>query len=200
MQGGAVPGAMPSEARVAPGTRQEVGILTWAITGTLGWITGLERPKLFLILARHRPLYRGWLLFARQLMPGGRLPRRETELVILRVAHLRDCEYERRHHEHLSLRAGISPATVAAIGDDPATGERSERERVILASVDALVAHHDLDDAEWAALHAHLDDREVIELCMLVGHYEMLATLIQALRIAPDEQLRPPLRRRLTRR
>ena len=57
-------------------------------------------------LGRHRPLFRGWLRFAGRLMPGGKLPRRETEMVILRVAHLRQCAYEFEHHARLARRAG----------------------------------------------------------------------------------------------
>jgi alkylhydroperoxidase family enzyme len=49
-----------------------------------------------------------------------------------------------------------------------------------------------MGDAAWAALSEHTDEREAIELCMLVGHYEMLATVIAAVRIQPD----PPLRGR----
>ena len=43
-------------------------------------------------------------------------------------------------------------------------------------------------DVTWADLRTHLDEREAIELVMLVGHYEMLATAIAALRIQPDER------------
>ena len=54
----------------------------------------------------------------------------------------------------------------------------------------SCTASGDLDDATWAALRAHLDEREAIELCMLVGHYEMLATTIATLRIQTDRPRR----------
>ena len=41
-------------------------------------------------------------------MPGGKLPRADTELVILRVAHLTECDYEWDHHERIGRRAGLS--------------------------------------------------------------------------------------------
>ncbi len=62
----------------------------------------------------------------------------------------------------------------------------SPREAAILTAVDAMHETQDLDDATWAALAAELDERRLIELVMLVGHYEMLATAIAALRIQPD--------------
>jgi hypothetical protein len=45
-----------------------------------------------------------------------------------------------------------------------------------------------------AALAAILDERGLIELCMLVGHYEMVAMRLNALCVQPDVLPdRPPL-------
>lgn len=187
--------------RIPPGDRRAVGLVNWTISAVSGRATGTTPPNLFLTLGRHRRLFRGWLRFASRLMPGGRLPRRETELVILRVAHRRDCRYELAHHARLGRRAGLSAADVAAATDAPGDEGRTglagltARERTLLQVADALVRDRDLDDAAWSALRAHLDDREAIELCLLVGHYDMLATAIAALRIQPDRP-RPGRRQR----
>jgi AhpD family alkylhydroperoxidase len=176
-------------ARIAPGSRSEVGLVGWAVSAVSGRVSGTTRaPNLFLTLGRHRPLFRGWLRFAGRLMPGGKLPRRETELVIIRVAVLRDCAYELDHHIHLARRAGVTEADVARLRDRPRADEWSAREKAILDAVDALHDRQDIDDPEWVELRRHLDEREVIELVLLVGHYEMLATAIAALRIEPDER------------
>ena len=143
-------------------------------------------PNLFLTLGRHRKLFRRWLWFAGALMPGGKLPRRETELVILRVAHLRSCDYEFEHHVRLGRRAGLGDADIARVVEGPVDEGWSPREHALLTAVDRLHDERDLDDATWAALREHLDEREAIELCLLAGHYEMLATAIAALRIQPD--------------
>ena len=177
-----------STARIAPGERRDVGLLTWAISRVAGRVGGTNPPNLFLTLGRHRRLFRGWLRFAGRLMPGGRLPRRETELVILRVAHLRSCRYEFDHHVRLGRRAGLADADIARIAEGPDAEGWSLRERALLAAVDRLHHDQDLDDPTWSTVRAHLDEREAIELCMLVGHYEMLATVIAALRIEPDRR------------
>ena len=59
-------------------------------------------------------------------------------------------------------------------------------EHAILAAVDALHGVQDIGDDAWATLRSHLSEAEAIELCMLVGHYEMLATTIATLRIQSD--------------
>ena len=184
-------GASPTlSARIEPGGRRDLGLPGWVIARGSGLVSGTTPPNLFLTLGRHRKLFRGWLRFAGRLMPGGTLPRRETELVILRVAHRRACAYEFDHHVHLGARAGVTAADVQRVIEGPAADGWSPREQAVLAAVDMLHDDQDLDDATWTALRAHLDERATIELCLLVGHYEMLATTITALRIQPDVRRR----------
>lgn len=176
-----------SEPRLAPGGRGELGPVTLAFTRLAGRVMRTERPpNLFTTLGRHGGLFWGWLLFAGRLMPGGRLPRRETELVILRVAHLRGCAYEFDHHVRLGRRAGIDTDDLARVIAGPASDGWSERERAILTAVDELDEDRDIRDETWAELCRHLSPKLLIELTMLVGHYEMLATTIGTLRIETD--------------
>lgn len=174
-----------STARIAPGGRREVGLFAWCFSRIAGIVSRTNPPNLFLTLGRHRSLFRGWLRFAGRLMPGGKLPRRDTELVILRVAHLRGCRYEFDHHVRLGRRVGLDHADIRRVVDGPQAGW-PPREQALLTAVDELHRDGDLSDAAWAALQPHLDDRRLIELVFLVGHYEMLATAIAALRIEPD--------------
>lgn len=172
--------------RIEPGGRREVGSIGYLISTVSGRVAGTGPPNLFLTLGKHRPLFRGWLHFAGRLMPAGKLPRRETELVILRVAHLRGCAYEFDHHVQLGKRAGITAADVDRLCEGPGAAGWSPREAAILGAVESLHRDQDLSDDAWTSLAAHLREREIIELVLLVGHYEMLATAIAALRIQPD--------------
>jgi AhpD family alkylhydroperoxidase len=176
-----------SPPRVAPGGLRQLGLVNWAICRLAGRATRTGPPNLFTTLGRHRRLFRGWLRFAGRLMPGGKLPRRETELAILRVAHRRGCDYELAHHVRMGRRAGLGDAELAAVAadGDPEAACFSARERALLAAADELHAG-DLGDATWERLRQSFSEREAIELCLLVGHYEMLATTISALRIEPD--------------
>lgn len=176
--------------RISPGSRQDVGRLGWTIARLSGLATGTTAPNLFLVLGRHRRLFRGWLRFAGRLMPGGTLPRRDTELVILRVAHLRRCDYELEHHRRLAARAGLSESEVARVLEGPEAAGWDDRQQTLLTAVDELHRNGDLTDESWQGLRQHLDERQAIELVMLAGHYEMLATFINTLRIPPDRPRR----------
>ena len=186
------PGASPrASARIRPGSRSEVGLLGWVVSAVSGRVAGTASPpNLFLTLGRHRPLFRGWLHFAGRLMPGGKLPRRETELVILRVAHLAGCDYEFEHHVKLGRRVGVTGEDVDRVVDGPEEPGWSTREATLLRTVDLLHRDRDLADEAWAGLRAHLDEREALELLFLVGHYEMLATALLTLRVQPDRPRR----------
>jgi AhpD family alkylhydroperoxidase len=178
--------------RIAPGARSEVGLFAWTFARLSGRVTGTTPPNLFLTMGRRKGMFFGWLWFAGRLMPGGKLPRRETELVILRVAHLRDCEYEWTHHERLGGRAGLTAEEIARVRDGADAPEWSERERVLLGAVDELHASADLSDARFAALRQQYSEADVVELVMLAGHYEMLATFINTLRIRSDRARTTP--------
>ncbi|KRB75839.1 4-carboxymuconolactone decarboxylase [Nocardioides sp. Root190] len=177
----------PAVPRVTPGTWREVGPFVAAFARLAGRVQGTEPPAVFLTLGRHRRLFWGWLHFAGRLMPGGRLSRRESELVIIRVASRRDSAYELTQHRRLGRRAGLSVPDVAAIeaSDDAHTGF-TPRERLLLRAADELLSDQDLSDGLWADLNGPFDERERIEIVMLVGHYAMLATALHALRVQPD--------------
>jgi len=182
----------PRAPRIAPGGVREIGRLNTLIAGAIGRAMGtIEPPRLFTTLARHRRLYWCWLPFAGALMPRGKLPRADSELVILRVAHNCGSEYEWRHHERIGLTTGLTEVQVRAIAEeDPRSAGAvgfSERQLVLLRAADELHERRELSDELWAELRPLLSDAQLIELCMLVGHYEMLAMTLNSLRVQPDE-------------
>ncbi len=173
--------------RIAPGTRHEIGWVNAGIVRVLGLATGGRPPNIFTTLARHRGLFRRWLWFAGALMPGGKLPRVDSELVILRVAHNAGSEYEWGHHERLGKRAGLSAEEIGRVRSGPDAPGWSERQVLLLRAADELHAEGRIGDELWAQLAAQLDDVRLIELCMLIGHYEMLAMTLNSLGVEPEQ-------------
>ncbi len=179
-------GAGSNRPRIGPGGRREIGAVNAAIVWVLGRATGGKPPHIFTTLARHRGLFRRWLWFAGALMPGGKLPRADSELVILRVADNSGCEYEWGHHERLGRRAGLSGEEIERVRSGPAAPGWGERQRLLLEAADAMHADGEVGDELWARLAVELDEVRLIELCMLIGHYEMLAMTLNTLRVEPE--------------
>jgi AhpD family alkylhydroperoxidase len=172
--------------RIVPGARNDIGAANWLmilVGAKVAKAPGL--PKLFTTMARHRGLFRAWLFFAGRLMPRGRLPRRDTELVILRTAWLSHCDYELDHHRRIGATAGLSPEEVDRATSDGRTGWGA-REQALLTAVDELHLNEDLGDDTWQELRQHLGEPDAIEFLLLAGHYRMLATFINTLRIQVD--------------
>src|SRR5699024_10466757 len=151
-------------ARVSPGKIAEVGVITRFVAAVSGLATGTRAPGLFLVLGKHRRLFHGWLRFAGRLLLSGELPRREAELVILRVAVLRNCDYEFEQHRRLGRRAGVLPTEISRVRTGSDADGWSDRERILLQATETLHTERDLDDETWAELRRHLDERGVIEL------------------------------------
>ncbi len=171
--------------RITPGGLRELGVVNHLISTVAGRVLGGQRPNVFTTLGRQRGLFRAWLWYSAKMMPGGRLPRRETELVILHIANLRGCEYERRHHVRIGRRVGLTAEQIVHAGESDWDGW-SVRENAILAAVTQLVQQRDVDDHVWAGVRAHLDEAETIELLMLCGQYDALATTLMTLRVQPE--------------
>lgn len=175
--------------RIAPGGWREVGPAIALLSRVFGRVSGTEPPAVFRTLGRNRRLFWGWLHFAGRLMPGGRLPRRQTELVILRVAATCGSDYELTQHRRIGRRSGLSAEEIARVEAGGLDGW-SGSDRVLLAVADELLAAEDVADETWATLRREYDERVAIELVMLVGHYRMLATALRALRVRPDRPRR----------
>jgi len=174
--------------RVPPAKRSEVGPLNALLLRVIKLGAGTENtPYLFSTLARHRGLFRRWLIFAGALMPGGKLPRSDTELVILRVAHLTGAEYEADHHRPMGRNAGLTQQQIEAVDrDELDPSDWSARQLAILRASDELHADRQIGDGSFAELRRHLSDRDLVELRMLHGHYEMIAGTVNALGIPRD--------------
>ncbi|MGB3772793.1 MAG: carboxymuconolactone decarboxylase family protein [Rhodococcus sp. (in: high G+C Gram-positive bacteria)] len=173
--------------RIAPGrTIRELGPVNWVICRAVAKLGGVREGHLFLTLGRHRSLFRGWLFYSSKLMPGGKISRKETEMIILRVAHLRDCGYELDHHTRLGKRAGVDAALRDKVFAGPTAAGLDARQRTFLTAADELVASKTISDTTWTELAAEFDDRQMIEFVLLVTQYDGLASTIGTLGIERD--------------
>ena len=172
--------------RVPPGRLRELGPVNWVVWRVISRAQGVPDAHLFSTLGRTGGLFRGWLHYGGRLMPGGKLRRRETELVILRIGHRRDCGYELDHHVGLGRRAGLSGEELDRVAVGPSADGWSPRERALLSAVDQLLDTRDIDDATWATLAAFYDVRRLLEIVLLAVQYDGLATAITTLRIERD--------------
>jgi alkylhydroperoxidase family enzyme len=166
--------------RISPGKGGELGLFARGFTALMGRLSRGRTVNIFGTLGRHRRLFRPWLMFASRLMPRGTLPRADTEIVILRVALNCRARYEWEQHQGLARRAGLTSADIERIRDGSSAKGWTPRQAAILAVVDELHADRFVSDEIWARASEHLPPEQMIELCMLTGHYEMIAMTLNS--------------------
>lgn len=173
-------------ARIPPGGFRELGPVNWTIA-KLG-ARGIRAPKfhLFNVLGQHKLLFLAWLPFAAYLLYAGKLPRKDAELIILRVGHLRDCEYELQQHRRLARTRGIDEKTQARIFEGPDAEGLTPRQRTLLTATDEFVITRSMSPETWAALSQLYDRARIIEFCMLAGQYDVLAATTATLHVPLD--------------
>ncbi|MDQ2811976.1 MAG: carboxymuconolactone decarboxylase family protein [Actinomycetota bacterium] len=111
---------------------------------------------------------------------------RIREMAILVVAQTWDCGYERAAHEPIGREAGLTEPEIEALrtGGDPKFAD--DTEQVAYSTARALTSSRvpaDLDDQEYAAALAALDEEALVELSTLVGYYATLALQMRIFRV-----------------
>lgn len=196
-----------AEPLAAEGLEWRSRVAVWVIAR----VTGAEVPRVFTTLARHPRLFRRWLPFAGSLLMGTDLPRVDVELVVLRTACNAGSPYIWTQHVALGRRAGLPTSSIDAVPTWQEAGPWSPRQRALLQAADELHHQQVIVDDTWSRLTRLSTERERIELCFVVGHYEMVAMALNSLGVqsepAATALLDPPAarvaaaaRRRLARR
>lgn len=152
-----------------------------------------DRPKGLNVLgtlAHHPELARAFHTFNGHILFGTALTVRQRELLVLRVAAVRDATYEWAQHAVLAGDAGISDDEVARIRVGPDAPGWSPVESALLRAVDELVSDALVSDATWAVLVGELDTEQLMDLVFTVGAYDVLAMAFRTFGVELDADLR----------
>jgi alkylhydroperoxidase family enzyme len=142
------------------------------------------------LLAHHPALatayhhFNGHVLFASTLSP------RQRELLVLRVAALRDAAYEWAQHAVLAGDAGITSSEVERIRSGPEAEGWSPVDAALLRAADELVHHARIGDATWAILADEFDTQQLMDVVFTVGAYDLLAMAFGTFDVELDDDLR----------
>lgn len=178
---------MSTPARIPPGGFRELGPINWAIAKLGARTIRAPRFSLFNVLGQHKLLFLAWLPYSGVLLGlFSKLPVKDAEIVILRVGHLRDNEYELQQHRRLARTRGIGPELQAKIFEGPDADGLTDRQRALITATDEFVVTRGVSAETWATLAGHLTKAQLIEFCMLAAQYDGLAATISTLKVPLD--------------
>ena len=144
-----------------------------------------EDFNVFRTFARLGPAFPTHTMLVSQLLGTGPLPTGEKELVILRVAWRTGCLYEWAHHIHMAREAGVDEHMIDEISTEVAAALPPRLQAMVVVA-DELVAARSATTDTWQRAAGYLSEDELLQLCFLVGHYVMVATVINATGIQPE--------------
>lgn len=141
------------------------------------------------MLARHPALTRAFNTFNGHILFASSLSPRQREMLVLRVAALRQATYEWRQHVVLAGDAGITPDEVARIEEGPGATGWSPLDRAMITAVDELLGDAMVTDGTWEVLAAGLDVEQLMDLVFTVGAYDLLAMAFRSFDVQLDDDL-----------
>jgi len=166
----------PADVKVIEDVRETlVGVLT------------NEESDIFGVMCRHPGVFKCQMEAALQLIKKGTIPRREQELIILRVAWLSRAPYEWGEHVRLALGQGVSTDEIQRVRKSSAEQGWSDHDRAIICGVDELLEHKMLSDEIWDVLALSWNEKQLMEFPYLVGQYFSTALVQNSLRIRLDK-------------
>jgi 4-carboxymuconolactone decarboxylase len=171
-------GPRPSTPRIPPLAEADLDEQARELLAQVGSPT--FAVNIFTTLVRHPGLFRKWLPFGGKLL-AGKLPPRDRELLILRTGWNTRADYEWHQHVGIARAAGVSDDEIERVREGPDAPGWTPAEALLLRAADELHDDACITDATWAGLAALYDERQLIELPMLVGHYHMVAFALNSL-------------------
>ena len=140
--------------------------------------------NIYRMLLNAPPLAESWFNHSNTVRWNTTLDGRLREIVIIRMGHLTGAQYVLRQHvPALALADGVTLAECDALADWRPSRLFSERERAALAYADTMTREIVVPDDIFAAVERHFDVRQIVELTVLIGTYNMNARVLQALRL-----------------
>jgi alkylhydroperoxidase family enzyme len=156
----------------------------------IGKIRAGRRGALFNVykLLLHSPQIAAiWLKFVSAARFETELDGRLREIVIVRVAHLNRTAYVfKQHVPQLAVPEGLTDAESDALADWRNAPSFNARERAALAYADAMTRDVAVPDAVFEKLRPHFNERQIVELSVLIGLYNMHTRVFTALGIDPE--------------
>lgn len=156
-----------------------------------GALLNLDRALLW-----SEPLARGWNTYLKAVRTELPTSRKLRELGICTVALLTGAAYEYHHHAPDFLAAGGTQAELDALGRHVGGADaRALPVDPALGAVEALVVQYaaqmtldvKVQDSVFAALRAHFDTPQIVELTSAIATYNMVARFLVALGVNPED-------------
>jgi alkylhydroperoxidase family enzyme len=146
-----------------------------------------ELINVYRLLLHSPALAESWFEHSNAVRWKTELDGRLRELVIVRIAQVQGVDYiVKQHVPALTAPEGITEDDFVALTHWRMAANFSERERAALAYADVMTRDIEVPDSIYDEVARHFNDRQIVELTVLIGAYNMNTRVLKALEIDPQ--------------
>ena len=138
-------------------------------------------------MAHHPGLARAFGGFANAVLNEAHTPRRQRELVILRMGWNCQARYEFGQHTLYGLAYGVTNDEVSAVTRPLSEHAWSDEDRILLQMTDDLYTDDCVSDATWAELTAQFETPMIMEYIGAAMSYRMVSSVLNTCGVQLDE-------------
>ena len=145
---------------------------------------GGDLINVYRTLLHSPPLAETWFNHINQVRWGTEISGRLREIVIIRIAHVLSSSYILRQHvPKLAEIEGLTNSECSSLADWKAAGVFNEADEAALAYVDAMTIDVVVKNEIFGPMRAHYNDRQIVELTLMIGAYVSHARVLGALEV-----------------
>jgi len=157
------------------------------------YFEGLRTPEGHMLnihrMMAHRPnLLQSRVAFSRALnRQQPLLAPRLRELAQLTVGRVTAGVYEYHHHMVRGLRAGLTVEHIMSLPVWERHPIFTDEERSVMRYAEEMTSHIRVTDTTFDALRGFLSQAQIIELTLVIAHYNSTVRFLEALQVMPNE-------------
>jgi AhpD family alkylhydroperoxidase len=153
-------------------------------------LEALPPLNIFRTLAHAETCLRPALRLGGAILGAQELDARLRELAILRVARLTAAEYEWIQHAAIGRAVGVTEEQLAALANGDYEAECfGPDDRLVLRVATEVIEDTGVSEPTFTAARERFSSREIVELIVAAGYYQLLAALMNSVDIDLDEPM-----------
>ena len=126
--------------------------------------------------------------FSSSLNHEGVVAPRLRELAQLTVGRVTRGVYEFHHHIERGLKAGLTKEHIMALPVWERHPIYTTEERAVMRYAEEMTRDVQVKDSTFDALRGFLSNEQIVELTLVIAHYNSTARFLEALQVMPDEE------------
>ena len=135
------------------------------------------------VIAYSPELLRALIQWGEAIRRCTRIDPKWRELAIVTVARLTQCHYESVHHEGIAKRVGVRPEQLEQLEAWENNPVFSDLEQAVIRYATEATQHVRVSDAAFDALRNFLDAEQLVQLVLIVAHYNLASRMLLPLEI-----------------